>query len=971
MSTPPRPAAPVALELGVGRADITALESIGLFGFGSLTQVARGFYQRLWARAFMVRQGGSRVCWVVCDLGFVDPALRRSVLHRLAEAAPERFGPTSDFGADGLLISATHTHAAPGGYSAFVMYNLSIKGHSRRVLETVTEGIVQAVLEADASLRPGSLRLVRGAVREVGINRSLEAHRANPVEDQAPEGLDEGLSQLQLVDADGSLRASCSWYAAHPTNLVGSNRFIAGDNRGYASWALEQEGIVAAFPLAPCGDVSPNRVLTDAELLTGEGDDLRESTAIIGERLAAGARRLQGQRGERISGTVGAAFAEVHLPGLRVAAEHTTTGRPETLAPGVLGQAFASGTKDGRGPAWYAEGDASKLISLVAGLAGYADHPGQRPKPAFLPVTRREMLLDLPLQVISLGDLLIAAVPLECTVAAGKRLRRRLAARHGLPEHRVLITTHANGYAGYQATPEEYDHQRYEGGFTLFGREQLSGIVQELCALDPTRPAPQPLPELLALALPCLDRSEAAPKVPPGCWFGDVVEQAPGHARAGQVLAATFWSVPPRGGRRLVEVERLVDGGWELVHDDHDWATWVEWRSARGGTQVRCCWEVPAATAPGTYRIVHRGRVGQPFHGASRPIHVLAAAEPWRPADRIFDGLTPAAHATAAGLLPVVELQPGEALITRGATDTDLYLVLEGRFSSCIGEVEVARCGAGSVLGELAMFGSEPRAATVVSLEAGRVLRVSRAAWQELSRLRHPVIARLEREVLEVLAERLRRTDFVLDQLLHRERVGSRLARDLASSFGGVWSWSRRPLPAPAEALGRIDIFADAPAEALEALAPALETLRVPRGTELCVQDEPGAGLYLLVEGTVRVSVGLGSASGPRWLADLGPGAAFGLTSLVDGRACGATCTAAGEVVVLALPRERWAELAGADSVAGATLRRAAIRAFVGQLLGCAAHLGQLRDGARDELRRWLAESAALEATRPEERRSA
>lgn len=941
------------MELGVGRGDITALESVGLFGFGSLTQIARGFQQRLYARAFLLRQEAQLVALVVCDLGFIDPALRVAVLRRLAEV-PEFAG----WSPDGLMLSATHSHATPGGYSAYRMFNLSVRGHSQRVLDTLADGIVVAMRNAYAALSPGRLRLARVQVPEVGINRSLEAHLSNPPEDRCePDGVDATLTQLRFETKRGRLLGSCNWYGAHPTNLVGTNRFIAGDNRGWASWALERGGVVVAYPLGPAGDVSPNRVLTPGDRLVGEGKDLRENTAIIGRRLAEGTRQLHRAAGEAVSGPLGVAWAEHHFPDLVAPAARSSTGEDAPLAPAILGHAFAAGTKDGRGPAWYDEGDASVLLSLAAGLAGFGAHPGQHPKPAFLPVSPRDAPQDLPVQLFRLGDVLIAAVPFELTVGAGRRLRRWLSEHHALPPERVILTTHANAYAGYQTTPEEYVHQRYEGGFTLFGREQLGALGHALLRLEPGPGVPRPLPEPPSLALACLDDPERAPTLPEGCRFGDVVEQPAGHARAGQTLSATFWSVAPRGQTRLVEVERLVDGVWQRVHDDHDWATSVEWLAARGGTQVRCSWSLPAQTKPGLYRIVHRARLAeaQAFVGVSRPIRVLSAVDRSRSPVNLFAGLSSAQLERARPLLAPRRLGGGDVLIEQGASDRDLYVVLGGRFSVRVGEIEVSRAGPGSVFGELAMFVEQPRSATVVAVEAAEVLALSLAQYEALLRDDHPVAHRLERLVLDALAERLRRLNFILHGLLQHEAPWERLSRGLRVAL----RWTRVEVPNPEKALAAIGVFRDASPEALAALAREFEGVRAPSGTALCVQDEPGNALHLLVDGLVRVSVG--SARGAsRWLADLGPGDAFGLTSLIEGSTCGATCTSSGEVALLVLPRERWERLREDDGPAGAALRRLAIRAFASQVSESNRHLASLRDDARGQLAQWLDASSRV-----------
>jgi neutral ceramidase len=76
----------------------------------------------------------------------------------------------------------------------------------------------------------------------------------------------------------------------------------------------------------------------------------------------------------------------------------------------------------------------------------------------------------LPAQVLRLGTLVIAAVPVEPSTIAGRRLAASVRRR---PEETVVVNGYANAYAGYLVTPEEYDHQHYEAACTMFGRWSL------------------------------------------------------------------------------------------------------------------------------------------------------------------------------------------------------------------------------------------------------------------------------------------------------------------------------------------------------------------------------------------------------------------------------------------------------------------------------------------------------------------
>jgi neutral ceramidase len=83
----------------------------------------------------------------------------------------------------------------------------------------------------------------------------------------------------------------------------------------------------------------------------------------------------------------------------------------------------------------------------------------------------------LPLQILVIGDLALVAIPGEPTTIAGQRIRKvveDVLISKGI--HKVLITSYANAYCGYITTHEEYQHQFYEGGHTVYGHWTLAAF---------------------------------------------------------------------------------------------------------------------------------------------------------------------------------------------------------------------------------------------------------------------------------------------------------------------------------------------------------------------------------------------------------------------------------------------------------------------------------------------------------------
>ena len=81
-------------------------------------------------------------------------------------------------------------------------------------------------------------------------------------------------------------------------------------------------------------------------------------------------------------------------------------------------------------------------------------------------------------------------------------------------------------------------------------------------------------------------------------------------------------------------------------------------------------------------------------------------------------------------------------------------------------------------------------------------------------------------------------------------------------------------------ALRRIKVFADFSDKQLGAFVRMMEVLRVPQWTEVVKQNQPGDGMYFVMEGELRVRIFV--AGSETTLVTLGPGDFFGEASLFD-----------------------------------------------------------------------------------------
>ena len=636
-------AAPAGYRVGAGIGDITAgVAEVGLLGYADPAQTTAGLASRLWARAFVVADdAGRHVAFVSAEIDFVTQAVQVEVLRRLQA----RYGST--YTDQNLVLTATHTHSAPGGFTEYTLYNLTTLGFEAPVFEAIVAGIVRAVGAAHAGLAPGAVKLAEGTLTGANVNRSIEPFRANPAADRAkfPAAVDTRMTVLRFEQA-GRPIGLLNFFATHGTSMTQHNHLISADNKGYAAHLIEQAGygsdFIAAFAQTSAGDMSPNLRNGGAQ---GPTDDEFANTRIIGELQAGKARELFDSATEVLSGPIDARGRYVDFSAVPVGGAYTPDGQAHRTCPGALGQNFTAGAEDGPGPDIVDEGDLStNPLLLVAGIVvnptPAAVRACQAPKDVFLgtgsqrpPWTPQVM----PLQVLRIGQLAVATAPGEFTIVAGERVRAAVAAQlTGVRHH--LLAGYANAYAGYVTTPEEYDLQHYEGAATHFGRYTQSAYAQELARVAAALRDGQATPSAVQPSALPQNRISVRPGVvldspPLGKSFGSVLTQPAAAYPRGADVRADFVTGHPNNNVRTegtyVEVQRQVGSAWQTVATDSQWQTRYRWkREYLGVSTAQITWTVPAGAAAGTYRIVHHGDarsltgVIRPFTGTSRTFTV-------------------------------------------------------------------------------------------------------------------------------------------------------------------------------------------------------------------------------------------------------------------------------------------------------------------------------------------------------------
>lgn len=500
--------------VGVGKDDITdPAIGLGMQGMADKHQRTTGVESRLYAKAFIVvdPESWKRVAIASTDLWSCTQIVKLEVVRRLQRV----FGPNL-YQVDNLLVSGTHTHSGPGGYSHYYLYNHSLGGPNktggfdRHNFECVVSGIVSAIQQAHHQLAPGKIYVNHGHLEDCGRQRSPTAYQQNPAAErrQYSGDTDNEMLLLKFVHLIGKTEkpiGMLNWYAIHPTDRGQYNTLVTGDNKGYAAERFEENNhdpIVAAFANANCGDISGN--VAYGSIPTGVND--RERMQKHGQQQYQQAQALFDQAPEALEGSIDYRHTFIDMSHIEIAEQPG-----KRTWPAALGLSFAAGSsEDSDPPLQLREGitvrtltraestilAASGIIAAIempgAQLPGHLDRKltqdfvdGHAPKPIafapglanpetdYYPITPQV----LPIQILRIGNLALTGIPGEITTMAGRRLRATVQAE--LEVDYLALATYANAFSQYITTLEEYQAQHYEGASTLFGPYTLMAYQQE------------------------------------------------------------------------------------------------------------------------------------------------------------------------------------------------------------------------------------------------------------------------------------------------------------------------------------------------------------------------------------------------------------------------------------------------------------------------------------------------------------
>ena len=601
-----------ALEAGVGRADLTPPNGFFMMGWVRSDAKPVGQHTRLYSRVVVLKQGDRKVALVAADLG----AVAGGVAKQAADLNKDR-----GFSEQNVLVSASHTHAAPTGFYNFGTYNtvfmttgtptdfnITDTAPDPQLYAFMVRQLAAAIRRADDDLAPavagwGSTKLLR-----ITKNRSLEAHLANHgIHKEFGTGsiADDPMGYEETIDPDvevlrvdklvrGRRRPVGMWstFAAHGTVNPFDFSYWNADHHGAATRVVEA-GIRRS------GRVPRGQDVVNAYGNTDEGDqsaglDRRGPVAaeFVGRSEAAAMLGAWREAGKSLSGELP---LDLRWTRMCFCGQETEGGATDSHA--VVGLPLFTGSEEGRGPLY----DETKTpfegrkSALDAGPQGHkmqvTDSTGSVPQ-------------AVPLVALRVGDRMIVSVPGEMTAGMGARVREAvMAAVGGSGVARAVISGLANEYLQYFTTPEEYEEQHYEGGSNLYGKLASNLLRQELAALAGRLVRGEAAPDPFAFDPTNGVKPEGAPFAV-GAGSGSIEREPHGVQRLEQV---TFrWKGGERGFDRpldapFVHVQRRVGRRWRNVADDLGLT--ILWSVDDSGVYT-ARWEVPRDAAAGRHRFV-------------------------------------------------------------------------------------------------------------------------------------------------------------------------------------------------------------------------------------------------------------------------------------------------------------------------------------------------------------------------------
>jgi hypothetical protein len=438
---------------GAATTDITPAPGVMMDGYGARTTPSQGVHDPLMARVLVFEQGEQTAAIVSADALGMHPWITNEIRAR-AHAA-------HGIDPDGVVVAATHDHAAPIGLRAGMFARLD-----DALARTFVEQVCAAMKSAWETRRPATLGVESATIDTISMNR------------RDPAGPNDTEMRVVLVDsADGPI-ASIVNFACHATILNATNLHLSGEFPGAAARFLQREsGAPCVYLNGACGDVNPAWITQDYPSVERAGQ-------IVGGhalRLIAEMRALvPGQRTHNIRWNE---FPDVPPLGRSVTPNLCAVRRELDIPPRTFedDDVYVGHIEDARAAAGAAATGSAEGREAAARISRYE---GERWAAAWARRGERQQRTEV--QALRLGDgLSLLALPGEFFAETAAKVRE------ATDIGGLLIACYANDYVGYVVPADAYDAGGYEPGVTFFEpaaesiiRDASIDLLRELCNGD-------------------------------------------------------------------------------------------------------------------------------------------------------------------------------------------------------------------------------------------------------------------------------------------------------------------------------------------------------------------------------------------------------------------------------------------------------------------------------------------------------
>ena len=305
------------------------------------------------------------------------------------------------------------------------------------------------------------------------------------------------------------------------------------------------------------------------------------------------------------------------------------------------------------------------------------------------------------------------------------------------------------------------------------------------------------------------------------------------------------------------------------------------------------------------------------------------------PSPSFLDSLDPASRELLLSVATPVSFVPGATLVRHGDPARGAYVVREGTVEAEVtlpgGEkLVVAKLGAGSVFGEMALIELGTCTATVRATKAVDGWFISNDDFRALTTQRSAAAIALQHAVTAMLAEKLAALNA---QLLACAAPEDRAARDSAKDGVDPLAGMRRSRHAPFDTAGflpRLPFFDRFSEDEIDEVVAQASYVEVPRSHGIYAAKTPASSAFVMVRGAAElVAIQDGRE---RRVAIVGPGQLIGFLGVLRERPHTSFAFARESALLLDLPARGFREIYFGETRAATRLRSAVQRSLLASM---------------------------------------